>query len=107
MIADVYTGRRAGFKIPESERTTPTRGTIALESVWVTETRTKPAMVLHVLNGGGLRNVKAILYEPELVALGGDVVRFKGWELIDYPGQGKQAVIQEWRCVLNPNGAAP
>jgi len=102
MIADVYTVRQAGILIPErdSRGQVPLHGNLCLQTHWISETRSKPALILHETSNVTAAAIKAILFEPKLVHMGDAWMRFQGWEVLEQPGQGRQIVLQEWRCLL-------
>jgi hypothetical protein len=102
MIVNVYKVREAGFKIPsrEADCQHPMKGALRLERLWVSDTRTKRALVLRKVSDVTSNGLISVLYEPDMTALGDSWMRFKGWEILEYLGRGRQLVVQEWRCVL-------
>ena len=42
--------------------------------------------------------VLAVLFDPEIRSWHGATFKLNGWEIIDWKGDGRQLVIQEWAC---------
>jgi len=40
----------------------------------------------------------AVLFDPEIRCWHGATFKLNGWEIIDWKGDGRQLVIQEWAC---------
>lgn len=40
----------------------------------------------------------AVLFDPEIRSWHGATFKLNGWEIIDWKGDGRQLVIQEWAC---------
>lgn len=50
--------------------------------------------------GDGPR-ILALLFEPEIRAWRGSSFKLNGWEIIDWKGEGRQLVVQEWACTID------
>lgn len=101
MKVELHFVRCRGVKVPskEADGYQPLVGELKMCNRWVSPTRTLPALELTaagVTNGSGL---VAVLYEPRLVSLGSNWMRFTGFEIYDEGGL-KQLVIQDWRCLV-------
>ena len=100
MKAQVYLVRKGGIKIPdrESAAMTPLTGELMLDGEWVTEFQNVPALTLrqNVTKEG----VLAILYDPRLVSMRANWMRFTGFEMLDAGDGRRQLVVQDWRCYL-------
>jgi len=101
MKAKVHRVRRCGIKIPDKEAAgvPPLVGILHLDQTWVTKSRTLPALIL---TADGVTNGSerlAILYEPQIVLLGNNWMRFTGFEMLRQ-GDEKQLVVQDWRCYV-------
>lgn len=104
MRVELHIVRRYGIKLPDREAAgmDPLRGDLRLCERWVSPTRALPALELTadcITNGRGLL---AVLYEPKIVALGSNWMRFTGYE-VHQLGDHKQLVIQDWRCLVSSN----
>ena len=40
----------------------------------------------------------AVLFDPEIRCWHGATFKLNGWEIIDWKGDGRQLVVQEWAC---------
>jgi len=103
MKVELHLVRRCGIKIPAREAggIPALVGEMEMSNRWVSETRALPALELTtcgVTNGTG---VLAVLYEPKIVALSSNWIRFTGFELVRQ-GENKQLVVQDWRCYVLP-----
>ncbi len=101
MKVEVHLVRRSGIKIPDREVSgvLPLVGDLMLHEERVSANRTLPTLSLTasgVTNGAGLL---AVLYEPRIIMLGNNWMRFSGYELIRR-GDEKQLVVQDWRCYV-------
>jgi len=100
---EVYPLRRNGFKIPDRDQRTgqPMRGHLAIGNHWITQTKTKLAATIRREPGCTSPDaVLGVLFDPVVKSLEGHVLLISGWELIDWKGDGRQAVVQEWVCSL-------
>ena len=50
--------------------------------------------------GDGPR-VLAVLFDPEIRAWRGANFKLNGWEIIEWKGEGRQLVVQEWACCID------
>ena len=109
MKVEVHFVRRYGIKITDREAAEiqPLVGNLMLCEERVSAMRTLPTLSLitsGVTNGAGLL---AVLYEPKIIMLGNNWMRFSGYELIRR-GDEKQLVVQDWRCyVVGPAKFTP
>jgi len=101
MKAEVHLVRRRGIKIPEKEAAgvPPLVGILHLDQTWVTKSRTLPALILTAVGVTNETGRLAILYEPRIVMLGNNWMRFTGFEVLRQ-GEDKQLVVQDWRCYV-------
>ena len=104
MRVELHIVRRYGIKLPdrEADGMEPLRRDLRLCQRWVSPTKTLPALELTangITNGNGLL---AVLYEPKIVALGSNWMRFSGYE-VHLLGDQKQLVMQDWRCLVSSN----
>ena len=99
MKAEVHRVRRCGIKIPEKESAgmPPLVGMLHLDHTWVTKSRTLPALTLTAVGVTNETGMLAILYDPRMVMLGNNWMRFTGFEMLRQ-GDEKQLVVQDWRC---------
>lgn len=47
--------------------------------------------------GNGAQTL-AILYDPEIRCWRGATFKLNGWEIVEWKGEGRQLVVQEWAC---------
>lgn len=93
--------RRNGFRIQKDNRQ------IAGELV-IAERRIRDGMLRlaaeiqapGAMLGDGPR-VLAILFDPEIRAWRGASLKLNGWEIIEWKGEGRQLVVQEWACSID------
>ena len=102
MKAEVHLVRRCGIKIPEKEAAgfPPLVGELRLDQTWITKGRTLPALILTAAGITNETGMLAVLYEPRIVMLGNNWMRFTGFEVL-LQGDEKQLVVQDWRCYLS------
>ena len=104
MKADVYPVRSYGVKIPERDARSmkPMQGELTLGERWITQTRTKPALELRRMSDVGSDNTMAVLFEPKLVSMAGQLLYFSGYEVLPTENGLRTLTIQEWRCFVSP-----
>ena len=101
MKVEVHFVRRHGIKISDREAAgiLPLVGDLMLCEERVSAMRTLPTLSLTasgITNSAGLL---AVLYEPRIIMLGNNWMRFSGYELIRQSDE-KQLVVQDWRCYV-------
>lgn len=101
MVIELHFVRRCGVKIPDRDAAAvpPLIGQLEMRNRWVSETRTLPALELSKRESSNGTGVLAVLYEPRLVGLNSNWVRFTGFEVLCL-GEEKQLVVQDWRCYV-------
>lgn len=99
MRVELHLVRRNGIKLLEREVSgiPPLVGELKLSERWVSATRTLPALELTAVGAHNGTGLLSILYEPRLVGLGANWLRFTGYEVLTFDDQ-KQLVVQDWRC---------
>lgn len=50
--------------------------------------------------GNGAR-VLAVLFDPQIRVWRGAGFKLNGWEIIEWKGEGRQLVVQEWACCID------
>jgi len=104
MRVELHIVRRYGIKLPDREAAgiDPLHGDLRLCERWVSPTKALPALELTATGISVASGLLAILYEPKIVALGSNWMRFSGYE-VHQLGDQKQLVIQDWRCLVSTN----
>lgn len=90
--------RHNGFrKKPENHELS---GRLIIHERHVGESVKRLAAELRGLNSmmGGGDQVLAVLFDPQIRCWRGATFKLNGWEIIEWKGEGRQLVVQEWAC---------
>ena len=90
--------RHNGFRVKTENR--ELSGQLFIHDRHVGESMKRLAAELHGLNSvaGSGDQVLAVLFDPEIRSWHGAMFKLNGWEIVDWKGDGRQLVIQEWAC---------
>ena len=90
--------RQNGFRVQSGNQTIT--GELVIEQRRIREGMMRQAAEIQepgaMLGNGAL--TLAMLYDPEIRCWRGATFKLNGWEIIDWKGDGRQLVVQEWAC---------
>ncbi len=101
MKAEVHFVRRRGIKVPEREAggIAPLVGNLKLTNRYVSASVALPVLELRAVSNVTDDGLLALLYEPRLLGMHHNWMRFTGFEVYK-EGDEKQLVVQDWRCYI-------
>lgn len=93
--------RQNGFRVSTEYR--ELSGQLFIHERHVSQSATRLAAELHgpsSMMGKG-ENLLAVLFDPKIRSWQGATFKLNGWEIIDWKGDGRQLVVQEWACRID------
>lgn len=93
--------RQNGFRLNKENR--EISGQLIIHERRITETAIRLAAELHgpAAMKANDERVLAVLFDPEIRSWQGSTFKLNGWEIIDWKGEGRQLVVQEWACRID------
>lgn len=93
--------RRNGFRIPARDLgSSEISGDLVIQERAISPTQARKAAEVRT-HGSQLASgdqLLAVLFDPEIRCWHGATFKLNGWEVIDWKGEGRQLVVQEWAC---------
>lgn len=104
MLVVVTPLRKNGFRIPSRDLgSCEIAGDLIVQERRISETQSRTAAEIRK-KGIQIANddqVLAVLFDPEIRSWRGATFKLNGWEVIDWKGNGRQLVVQEWACRID------
>lgn len=104
MQVEITPLRKNGFKLSgkANQSHTQIHGNLTIGPRWVSSTQTRLAAELRCLGSvlQGDESLIAVIYEPQIKGWRGSGFNLTGWEIVDWKGDGRQIVMQEWACTI-------
>lgn len=93
--------RQNGFRLNKENR--QISGQLIVHERRISETASRLAAELHGPSAmkASDEQVLALLFDPEIRSWHGTTFKLNGWEIIDWKGEGRQLVVQEWACRID------
>lgn len=90
--------RRGGFRIRSDYQ--EITGNLVIEERRVREGMTRLAAEIQTPGAmlGSGPHTAAVLFDPQIRCWRGATFKLNGWEILDWKGEGRQLVVQEWAC---------
>ena len=96
--------RRNGFRIPARDLgSSELSGDLVIQERAISSTQSRKAAEVRKYGSqlSSSDQVLAVLFDPEIRCWRGATFKLNGWEVIDWKGEGRQLVVQEWACRID------